>query len=190
MDPDYGEGYVVGRITAVLLQKQQNRLFIGAASGGIWRRSLSPGASFSPRSDHVQSLSIGCLAADPNNADVLYAGTGEPGRGMWCIDTATVIQPTFVLTTAADEAIPAGQKGKGFAMFSRPPARGTRVTLTSSNAAALRVSDSALFPPGKATAWFGLAAGTVAVPTPVTITATVGRVAKAFQVVVEPRGAR
>lgn len=70
---------ISGRIMSALLQNAKNRIFIGSASGGIWRRSLAEGSLFSPRSDQAPNLSIGALAADPNNPQVLYAGTGEPG---------------------------------------------------------------------------------------------------------------
>ena len=39
---------------------------IGAASGGVWKRSLAAGSAFSPKSDYAESLSIGALAEDPN----------------------------------------------------------------------------------------------------------------------------
>ena len=77
--PAYGAGVTSGRTTCLLLQKGSNRIVLGAASGGIWRRSLSAGALFEPKSDFAESLSIGSLAADPRDPNIIYAGTGEAG---------------------------------------------------------------------------------------------------------------
>lgn len=78
-NPIYGPGISSGRVKALLLQKAQNRIIIGAASGGIWKRSLASNAVAVPVADFASNLSIGALAADPNNPNILYAGTGEPG---------------------------------------------------------------------------------------------------------------
>lgn len=65
-----------GRVTA-LLAADPNNLLAGSASGGVWRSS-DGGASWTPTSDSLNSLVIGALARDPNNANVILAGTGEP----------------------------------------------------------------------------------------------------------------
>ncbi|MCX7929732.1 MAG: hypothetical protein N2663_03310 [Chlorobi bacterium] len=51
-------------------------VYVGAAGGGIWR-TTDYGATWEPLYDDGVSLSMGALAIDPNNPDVLYAGTGE-----------------------------------------------------------------------------------------------------------------
>lgn len=68
----------VGGRTRSLLIDPQNRdhLLAGAVSGGIWRSS-DRGQSWAMVDDWLPSLAIGCLAADPQNPDILYAGTGE-----------------------------------------------------------------------------------------------------------------
>lgn len=51
-------------------------VYVGAAGGGIWR-TTNAGQTWEPLFDNGVSLSMGALAIDPNNPDVLYAGTGE-----------------------------------------------------------------------------------------------------------------
>ena len=50
--------------------------YVGIASGNIWKTTNS-GSTFSPVFDNYGSYSIGCLAMDPNNHNVVWAGTGE-----------------------------------------------------------------------------------------------------------------
>jgi photosystem II stability/assembly factor-like uncharacterized protein len=52
------------------------RLWAGSVGGGIWYSSNS-GFTWTPVDDRMSNLAIGCLAIDPRNPDVLYAGTGE-----------------------------------------------------------------------------------------------------------------
>ena len=74
---DLGPRNVGGRIRAILPDpRDPNRLFVGAASGGIWR-TTDGGASFTPVADVSGNLTIGAMAIDPNNPNVMYAGTGE-----------------------------------------------------------------------------------------------------------------
>jgi hypothetical protein len=80
--------------------------------------------------------------------------------------------------------------GKGFAVFSRPPKRGARADLASSDPAALRVPRQAQVAPGKVSATFPLRAGTVSKPTLVTITATIKGIAHRFDVLVKPAPGR
>jgi photosystem II stability/assembly factor-like uncharacterized protein len=69
-----------------------NKFYVGAASGGVWK-TTDGGATFTPIFDNVGSISIGALAIDPRDSNVLYVGTGEaspgggsityPGDGVW-----------------------------------------------------------------------------------------------------------
>ncbi len=50
---------------------------MGATGGGVWK-TLDAGKTWEPVSDgFLGSSSVGALAMDPNNPDVIYAGTGE-----------------------------------------------------------------------------------------------------------------
>ncbi len=79
-----------GRITSVAVNPQNsNDIWIGSADGGVWN-SLSGGANWAPMTDSQPTLSIGAIAIDPNNPQIIYVGTGEanfnddgfPGAGI------------------------------------------------------------------------------------------------------------
>ncbi|MGB5658899.1 MAG: glycosyl hydrolase, partial [Thermoanaerobaculia bacterium] len=53
-----------------------NILYVGAASGGVWK-TIDGGLSFEPIFDDQPIASIGDLALAPSNPDVIYVGTGE-----------------------------------------------------------------------------------------------------------------
>lgn len=67
-----------GRITAILVHPTNaNIVYVGAAQGGVWK-TTNGGDSWAPLSDQQSSLSIGAMAFDPSNPEIIYAGTGEP----------------------------------------------------------------------------------------------------------------
>jgi photosystem II stability/assembly factor-like uncharacterized protein len=68
-----------------------NVYYVGAASGGVWK-STDGGEKFKPVFDKQPVQSIGSLAVDPSNHDVVWVGTGEawvirngitPGDGVY-----------------------------------------------------------------------------------------------------------
>jgi len=66
-----------GRITDIEMPATDtNTIYIGTASGGIFK-TTNHGSTWTPLFDNQLSLSIGDLAIDPGNANVIYAGTGE-----------------------------------------------------------------------------------------------------------------
>jgi hypothetical protein len=70
-------GPVGNRVSAVTgVPGDANVYFIGAASGGIFR-TTDAGASWDPVFDDQPVASIGALAVDPVNTNVIWAGTGE-----------------------------------------------------------------------------------------------------------------
>jgi photosystem II stability/assembly factor-like uncharacterized protein len=84
---------VGGRITDVVGDPANaSKFYVGAASGGVWK-TTDGGATFTPIFDGQGSLSIGALAIDPRDSNILYVGTGEgnpgsgsttyPGDGVW-----------------------------------------------------------------------------------------------------------
>ena len=84
---------VGGRVTDVVGDPANaNKFYVGAASGGVWK-TTDGGATFTPIFDGQGSLSIGALALDPRDSNILYVGTGEanpgggsvtyPGDGVW-----------------------------------------------------------------------------------------------------------
>ncbi len=68
---------VGGRITAIAAHPDSpDLIYAGAALGGVLK-SDDRGQSWEFISDDVPSLSVGDLAVDPDDPDVLYLGTGE-----------------------------------------------------------------------------------------------------------------
>ncbi|HPF65828.1 hypothetical protein, partial [Lentimicrobium sp.] len=50
--------------------------YVAVASGHIWK-TVNAGTTWEPVFDNYGSYSIGCLAMDPGNPNVIWAGTGE-----------------------------------------------------------------------------------------------------------------
>ncbi len=75
-----GPDNIGGRINDIAINPYNpNTIFIGAANGGVWK-TLDAGASWIPLTEQLQSVSMGSLAIDPNDTNIVYAGTGElPG---------------------------------------------------------------------------------------------------------------
>lgn len=55
-------------------------IYIATNEGGIWR-STDGGTSWKPKTDAMPSLSMGVVALDPGNPDIVYAGTGNKVTG-------------------------------------------------------------------------------------------------------------
>jgi len=74
---EQGPSNLAGR-TRCLVINPTNPLgmWMGSAGGGVWR-SFDGGTTWSPVGDQLQSMSVNALALDPNNANTLFAGTGE-----------------------------------------------------------------------------------------------------------------
>lgn len=67
---------VGGRITAMAVVPGGATIYIGAAAGGVLK-STNSGVNWTPVSDAIGTFSVGALALDPANANVVYCGTGE-----------------------------------------------------------------------------------------------------------------
>ncbi|MCD6596959.1 MAG: hypothetical protein J7L04_04690, partial [Bacteroidales bacterium] len=68
-----------GRCTdvAVVSPKGKNfTMYVATASGGVWK-TKNEGTSWEPIFDQQASTSIGDIALDPNNQEVIWVGTGE-----------------------------------------------------------------------------------------------------------------
>ena len=73
-----GSAAMSGRIAAVAAVNVggQTHLFVGAASGGVWR-SLDSGTTFTPVFDRQAVQSIGAITIDPKDPKTIWVGTGE-----------------------------------------------------------------------------------------------------------------
>jgi hypothetical protein len=77
-----GPGNVGGRLRAIAIDpRNPGRVFVGAASGGIWVSS-NGGLSWAQVNDFLPNLSITSLVFDATNAAVMYAATGEASAGL------------------------------------------------------------------------------------------------------------
>jgi len=72
-----GPRSTAGRIKSIVCDPiTTNTLYIGAASGGVWK-SADGGLSWQPMMDDANAIAMGALCIAPNNTSTLYAGTGE-----------------------------------------------------------------------------------------------------------------
>ncbi len=66
-----------GRFSSVAIHPRNPRIMLaGSAGAGVWR-TTNAGASWIPLGDQQCSTSIGSIAMDPVNPNIVYAGTGE-----------------------------------------------------------------------------------------------------------------
>lgn len=72
-----GPAYTSGRVSDFAVNpKNHSEWYVAFASSGIWK-TTNNGQTFSPIFDSYGAYSIGCLAIDPSNTNVVWAGTGE-----------------------------------------------------------------------------------------------------------------
>ena len=70
-----------GRIADLIIHPEDESVWYAAAgSGGIWK-TTNAGTTWTPVFDGEASYSIGCLAVDPGNPQVIWAGSGEDSGG-------------------------------------------------------------------------------------------------------------
>jgi photosystem II stability/assembly factor-like uncharacterized protein len=66
-----------GRVRAIVIRPDNlNVIWVAAATGGLWK-SVNGGADWSQYDDFLPSLAFSSLTIDPQNPNVMYAGTGE-----------------------------------------------------------------------------------------------------------------
>ncbi|MEA5111038.1 hypothetical protein SDC9_26461 [bioreactor metagenome] len=72
-----GPAFSSGRIADFAVNPGNNaEYYVAVASGHIWK-TVNAGTTWEPVFDNYGSYSIGCLAMDPGNPNVIWAGTGE-----------------------------------------------------------------------------------------------------------------
>lgn len=72
-----GPAFMSGRISDIVVDPtQRHTWYVAAASGGVWKTTNS-GTTWNPIFDQYGSYSIGCLAIDPKNRNIVWVGTGE-----------------------------------------------------------------------------------------------------------------
>ncbi|MCA8953038.1 MAG: hypothetical protein KDE27_26235 [Planctomycetes bacterium] len=77
-----GPDNVAGRTRSIAIDPTDpQRIWVGAVSGGLWQ-STDGGATWAIVDDWWSNLSVGCIALDPANPNVIRVGTGE---GFWSL---------------------------------------------------------------------------------------------------------
>lgn len=72
-----GPGNVGGRTRAIVVHPAEpDIMWAASVAGGIWK-SIDAGQNWAPLADFMANLNVTALVLDPNNPDVLFAGTGE-----------------------------------------------------------------------------------------------------------------
>lgn len=72
-----GPANMSGRITAIdAVEDNPNIIFLGAASGGVWK-SENGGSAWKPVFDDQPTQNIGAVAIQQNNPSIVWVGTGE-----------------------------------------------------------------------------------------------------------------
>ncbi len=72
-----GPAFMSGRIADIAIHPEhEHTWYVAVGSGGIWK-TTNGGTTWSPLFDGEKSYSIGCLALDPQNPNIVWAGTGE-----------------------------------------------------------------------------------------------------------------
>lgn len=94
---DIGPAVMSGRVSAVTgVNEKPEIIYIGAASGGVWK-SESAGASFRPIFDDY-TQSIGYIAIDQDHPDTVWVGTGE----QWVRNSVSVGDGVYVSTNGGN----------------------------------------------------------------------------------------
>ena len=72
-----GPGASSGRVMSIAVNPRNKfEYYVGVASGGVWK-TVNDGTTWTPVFDGEGSYSIGWVALDPNDASVVWVGTGE-----------------------------------------------------------------------------------------------------------------
>lgn len=76
-----GPALMGGRIADLAVHpKDRSTWYAAVGSGGVWK-STNAGTTWRPIFDDQKPYSIGCVALDPSNPDVVWVGTGENVSG-------------------------------------------------------------------------------------------------------------
>src|SRR4029079_9881678 len=51
-------------------------MYAAGVAGGIWKTTTA-GAAWAPLNDFLANIAVTCMAFDPSNSAIIYAGTGE-----------------------------------------------------------------------------------------------------------------
>ncbi len=95
-----GSAEMSGRIAAIdAVQGKDGKvtLYVGAASGGVWK-SEDGGTTFRPIFDKQPVQSIGAVTIDPSNPNTIWVGTGES----WTRNSVSIGDGVYKSTDGGD----------------------------------------------------------------------------------------
>jgi len=73
-----GPAAVSGRVMAITgVPGKPGHLFVGAATSGVWKTE-DAGITWAPITDEIDTSSIGAVAVNPKDPNIIWLGTGEP----------------------------------------------------------------------------------------------------------------
>ena len=95
-----GSATMSGRVSCIAGMREPSgklTLFVGAASGGVWK-SEDGGTRFKPVFDEQPVQSIGAIALDPKNSKNVWVGSGEP----WTRNSVSIGNGIYKSTDAGE----------------------------------------------------------------------------------------
>lgn len=78
-----GAGTNSGQVLDIAIDPRggaESTIYLATSSGGVWK-STDSGRSWKPLTDFLRATSIGAIALDPDNPDIVYAGSGNLFEG-------------------------------------------------------------------------------------------------------------
>jgi photosystem II stability/assembly factor-like uncharacterized protein len=76
-----GPAFMSGRIADIAIHPEnRSHWYVGVGSGGVWK-TVNAGTTWTPVFDSEGSYSIGSVAIDPGQSDIIWVGTGENVSG-------------------------------------------------------------------------------------------------------------
>lgn len=105
-----GPGNVGGRTRAIIIDPvTPNTMYAAGVAGGIWK-TTNGGTTWAALDDFMANIAVSCLAFEPGNSNVIYAGTGEgffnadgvQGAGIFKSTNAGATWTRLASTTTSD----------------------------------------------------------------------------------------
>jgi uncharacterized repeat protein (TIGR01451 family) len=95
----FGNGNNAGRVNVIATDPVDSAIaYLGADGGGVWKTTncCSSTTTWEVKTDfpELSSMAIGDLAIDPNDANVIYAGTGDLRYGSFSFGSAGLLKST------------------------------------------------------------------------------------------------
>lgn len=76
-----GPTNIGGRINCIEVHPDnEQEILVGNSTGGVFR-TVNGGDSWEPIADELSYLSVGAIAYDPNNPEIIFIGSGDPNIG-------------------------------------------------------------------------------------------------------------